>query len=136
MARYFPDQVVHGGENARVIGYGSQNDVAFLETVGNYIGKVRFRNVVNAYVGDSRFAEFCSQAFRGFFGIAVNGSVCHDDGVLFGRITCPFRIQSDRLRYSVARQHFAVKRADARDLDGGHFFQSRRYLDAVFADDV
>ena len=129
------DEIFHVHEHAGVVRRGEEDKVARTEAFGDDLARMRRGDVVDLDVADAEVGQLPGQNIRGSLGIAVDGGVGDDDGVLFGRIGRPVDVFVDEPADVLAPDR-AVQRADRLDLDRRGLFQQSLYLCAVFADDV
>ena len=97
--------------------------------------RVRRGHVVHLDVPHAEVGQLGGQNVRGVFGVAVDGGVGDDDGLLLGLVGCPVDIFVDEPA-DVLAPHGAVERADGFDFNRRGLFQKCLYLRAVFADNV
>ena len=109
--------------------------MARAEAFGDDLARMRRGDVVDLDVADAEVGQLPGQDVRGSLGIAVDGGVGDDNGVLFGRIGRPVDVFVNKPADVLAPDR-AVQRADRLDLDRRGLFQQSLYLCAVFADDV
>ena len=128
------DEMVHGGENAAVVGGGGQHQPVIAE-------RIRHRRILVApcqIVNHHRLAQrlqTCRQLFHCPACVAVDGGVGDNDARFLRHVGRPGVIERQRLG-CLLPQHRAVEGAD--DVDGhvGQLLQHGLYRAAVFAHDA
>ena len=128
------EQVLHGDEDAVVVGGGGEDDVAVLEGVGQHIGVVGDRHVVHLH-GDPQLCQAAGQNVGRRLGAAVDGGEGDEHALHLGLIGGPLGILVQNIAQILA-PHGAVEGANHLDVQAGGLLQQGLDLGAVLAHDV
>ena len=127
-------QLLHGDEDAGVVGGGGKDQVAAAEGVGDDVAGRGHGGVVHAHP-HAPLIELAGQDVGGVLGVAVDGGVGQQHTLFLGGVAGPEQVLLQEVA-EVAAPDEAVQRADQGNLQLRGLLQHRLDLGAVLAHDV
>ena len=129
-----PEEIVHGDEDAVVVGGGGKDEVAVLEGLRQHIGVVGDRYVVQVY-RDAQLRQTAGQDIGGGLRPAIDRGEGDEHALNLGLIGSPLGVLVQNIA-QILPPHRAVEGTDHPDVQAGGLLQKGQDLGAVLAHDV
>ena len=124
-------EVLHGGEQRRVVSDGAECQAAQTEGFGHGIRHIVAAEIHQDHFAGIAFLKFHGQTACGFGGASVDGCIGHQRTPAFRLVAAPFVVESP-VAGEVAVKQRTMQRCNGAELQAGEFLHERLHIGAVF----